>query len=170
MKLFQALKVFEIGDNQLNRKELKSLFRKLTLKHHPDHGGDGEFIKEILEAFEILKDQYSFRIESDKEFEENKNFWNIDNPEMEEVFKKIFHFKKLKIEICGYWMWVTGETFNFRKELKKAGLFYAKKKVAWYWKPPEDKNRNRKGNISLEKIRKKYGSQKLKSHIAKEIN
>ena len=170
MKLFQALKTFGIGDSELTRKELKSVFRKLTLKNHPDHGGDEEVMRKILEAFAILKDQYSFNIESNKELEEDENFWNIDNPEMEEAFKKIFHFKKLKIEICGYWMWVTGETFNFRKELKQAGLFYAKKKVAWYWKPPDDFNRNRKGNISLDKIREKYGSKELKTKSAKEIN
>jgi len=46
MKLFQALKIFEIGDNELTRKQLKSLFRKLTLSHHPDHGGDAEKMKE----------------------------------------------------------------------------------------------------------------------------
>jgi hypothetical protein len=169
MKLFQALKIFGINDNEVTRKELKAIFRQLSLKHHPDHGGDGEFIKEIFEAFELLKDQYTFIIESDKEFEEDKNYWNIDNQEMEEIYKKIFHLKKLEIEICGDWLWVTGETFSFKDELKKAGLFYAKKKIAWYWRPPNGKARGGRGNISLKEIRGKYGSKKLESVDAKRI-
>ena len=168
MKLFEALRYFETEDNKLTRKELKKLFRKLTLKNHPDHGGDTEMMRLIIEAFEVLKEQYSFVIEVDKEFEEDENYWKIDDPEMEKVYKSIYHFENIKIEICGYWMWVTGETYPYRSELKNAGLFYARKKVAWYWKPA-DKNSLGRGKASLEYIRKKYGSKSLETTKAEKI-
>ena len=37
-------------------KELKTAFRKLAAKHHPDAGGDAEKFKEINEAYATLKD------------------------------------------------------------------------------------------------------------------
>lgn len=41
---------------QASEKELKSAFRKLAAKHHPDAGGDAEKFKEINEAYNTLKD------------------------------------------------------------------------------------------------------------------
>jgi curved DNA-binding protein len=39
-----------------SEKELKTAFRKLAAKHHPDAGGDAEKFKEINEAYNTLKD------------------------------------------------------------------------------------------------------------------
>lgn len=36
--------------------EIRSAFRKLAMKHHPDRGGDGDRFKEINEAYSILGD------------------------------------------------------------------------------------------------------------------
>ena len=169
MKLFEAIRIFKIRDNELTRKEMKSLFRKLSLKNHPDQGGDSEKMIIILEAFEVIKENYSFIIEKDKDFEEDKNYWVINDPEMEKIYKSIYHLEDIKIEICGYWMWVTGTTYPYRKLFKESGLFYAKKKIAWYWKSPEKKS-NGRGTATLEKIRKKYGSKSLGTTKAGKIN
>ena len=49
-----------------NESDIKKAFRKLSLKHHPDRGGDAEKFKEINEAYETLKDgenkeEYDFK-------------------------------------------------------------------------------------------------------------
>merc|ERR1719158_1972934 len=36
--------------------ELKKAYRKAAMKHHPDKGGDPEKLKEINEAYDVLKD------------------------------------------------------------------------------------------------------------------
>ena len=36
--------------------KIKSLYRKLSVKHHPDKGGDPEIFNEIRDAYEILSD------------------------------------------------------------------------------------------------------------------
>ncbi len=36
--------------------EIKKAYRKLSLKHHPDRGGDGEYFKKINEAYSVLGD------------------------------------------------------------------------------------------------------------------
>jgi len=37
-------------------KEIKTAFRKLAAKHHPDKGGDSKKFVEIKEAYETLND------------------------------------------------------------------------------------------------------------------
>ena len=36
--------------------EIKKAFRKLSLKHHPDRGGDSDVFKKINEAYQTLGD------------------------------------------------------------------------------------------------------------------
>jgi curved DNA-binding protein len=36
--------------------EIKAAYRKLSLKHHPDRGGDGEQFAKISQAYEVLSD------------------------------------------------------------------------------------------------------------------
>jgi DnaJ family protein A protein 2 len=38
--------------------EIKSVYRKLVLKHHPDRGGDPEMFKKVQAAYELLEEQY----------------------------------------------------------------------------------------------------------------
>ena len=40
-----------------SEKEIKSAFRKLAQKYHPDAGGDENKFKEISEAYETLSDE-----------------------------------------------------------------------------------------------------------------
>jgi DnaJ family protein A protein 2 len=38
-------------------KEIKTAYKKLAIKHHPDRGGDAEKFKEVANAYEILTDE-----------------------------------------------------------------------------------------------------------------
>jgi len=38
-----------------SQREIKSRYRELVLKHHPDLGGDAEEFHKIVEAMEILR-------------------------------------------------------------------------------------------------------------------
>ena len=43
-------------DKGASQEEIKKAFRKLSMKHHPDHGGDEEQFKELNEAYSTLSD------------------------------------------------------------------------------------------------------------------
>jgi len=160
MKLYDALKIFEIKDNSQTKEQIKSLFKKLALQNHPDKGGSTEIMQKIIEAYECIKENYTFVINSDEkkqEFENTANFWDINDEDMKKAYLSIYLLDGLIIEVCGFWMWVTGNTFAHKKELRQAGLYYASKKQAWYWKP-EDYICVSNGKTSLDEIRKSYGS------------
>lgn len=52
-KLYEVLGVEKTATEQ----QIRSSYKKLVLKHHPDKGGDPDTIKEINFAYEVLKDQ-----------------------------------------------------------------------------------------------------------------
>jgi len=52
-KLYEMLEV----DPKASDQEIRSSYKKLVLKHHPDKGGDPEKIKEINMAYEVLSDR-----------------------------------------------------------------------------------------------------------------
>ncbi|MBS0350596.1 MAG: hypothetical protein JSR33_05305 [Proteobacteria bacterium] len=63
----------------------------------------------------------------------------------------------LKIEICGAWVWLSGDTRPHKELLKQHGFRWAPKKERWFYRPEEYRSSNR-GEWSMEKIRTKYGS------------
>jgi len=52
------------------------------------------------------------------------------------------HFD-ITIEICGSWIWLSGDTRKYRKQFKETGFFYTYKKKMWYWRPSDYKSANR---------------------------
>ena len=71
----------------------------------------------------------------------------------------------INIEICGSWVWVTGNTYPNREALKAAGLRYSKGKAAWYWKPEGSHSKARR-NYSMDEIRQLHGSERIKTRSA----
>jgi hypothetical protein len=67
----------------------------------------------------------------------------------------------LTIEVCGTWVWVSGDTKPHREALKKSGFRWASKKAQWYFRPEDSKARRHNGSWSMDKIRSKYGSDKV---------
>ena len=43
---------------EVTENSLKSAYRKMALRHHPDHGGDEEMFKKMQAAYVLLKDRY----------------------------------------------------------------------------------------------------------------
>lgn len=80
-----------------------------------------------------------------------------DSMEFVDRLNSIITIIGLNIEICGSWIWVTGNTKEAKDKLKECGFVWACKKLAWYWRKPEDKKKTR-GTLSLDQIRERYGS------------
>ena len=133
-------------------KVLKIRYRELCKQFHPDLGGDLETMKAINCQYEdALK-----RVHDDKGETLSEENINIEK-DMMEIINKVVALKGIVIEVTGRWVWITGETFPYRKYFKEIGLYWASKKVAWYWRPQDAKCSSRR-SMSFEHIRSKYGS------------
>jgi DnaJ-class molecular chaperone len=176
MRLFDALKVFDIKDGILTKKEVKSIYRKLSKQYHPDKNPDDkqaeEKFKAIGNAYEVIIKNYSFSettlSDEEKEYQSKSDFFYIFDEEMERVYKEIMNLPDIEIELCGLWMWVGGQTYNVKKELKAAGLKFAHKKQMWFYKPEFYKCFNRK-EFGMDEIRTSYGSNPLKTNKLRAI-
>lgn len=137
--------------------ELKAIYKKLAMKHHPDRGGDVEVMKEINalydEYFERLKNTHknakgeTYTKETDETAEEYKNIIN-------ELLKM-----GVVIEIIGCFIWVSGDTKPHKDEIKALGFKWHAKKKMWYKAPAGYRKRyNKKHDYSMEEIRGMYGT------------
>ncbi|MBE9598690.1 J domain-containing protein [Pedobacter sp. MC2016-24] len=146
--------------------EVKAKYKKLALEHHPDRGGDTATMQAINAEYafasaRILKGANLSEEDTEKEIRFSEEY--------RKIIEQIVNLEGIVIELVGLWIWVTGQTYPVRAELKTAGLFFAPKKQAWYYRS-EDLKETRGGKKSLEEIRSKYGSEVVNQNRYKAIN
>ena len=68
------------------------------------------------------------------------------------------------VEVCGSWIWISGDTKPCKDNLKRIGCRWSSKKKQWYWRPPgAGRPWFRSSNeYSMEEIRNEYGSTQIK--------
>jgi hypothetical protein len=139
--------------------EAKREYKRLALIHHPDRGGDTAMMQEINRQYEELMENPFFGFSKAKP-EAQEDFLKFP-----EIIEQIIRFD-ITIEVCGNWIWLSGNTISYREELKKIGFFFAPKKVMWYWRPKDFKSANNRPK-DMDYIRSKYGSDIIASRKGK---
>ncbi len=149
MKISDAINILELS-GEIMPELTKIAFRLAAKKYHPDINQAGtEMMKIINAAYDILKN-YTGTIESDES--------DIEYPEaLNKALTAIINLAGINIEICGAWVWITGDTYQHKAALKENGFRFASKKKAWHFRPDNWKSRSR-GQTTMEEIRGKYGS------------
>ena len=80
-------KILEINTNSSSN-EIKSSYKKLALKYHPDRsGGDEDKFKEITEAYSILSDT-----KKKNDYDKFGIIGDINTENMEDIINKMFGF------------------------------------------------------------------------------
>ena len=155
MNITQALNILKPEGNSFE--DLKKAYRKAAKKYHPDVNPDGlELMKIVNAAFEFLKNnKWSY----DQTTEES----GIDQV-IADLFEKIKNFVGIKAEVCGSWLWISGNTYKYKSKLKEYGFKFASKKKKWYWRPEDYKKRTKK-IFTMEEIRSTFGSVNLDSTV-----
>jgi len=150
MNIEQALNIIHPKGNSLD--DLKMAYRIACKKYHPDINPDGlELMKLINTAHDFLKahvNQWTYT--------QTSNSQGIDEI-LQEIFDKIKHLDGIKAEICGCWLWISGETRTHKAYLKEIKLRYAPKKKKWYWRPEGYKKKSKRV-FSMNEIRLTFGS------------
>jgi hypothetical protein len=131
--------------------EVKRRYKELAMQHHPDRGGDTATMQDINNEYEsVIKNPFfSFSEQTEQEQQEF-----IKYPE---IIDQVIGLQGIIIELIGNWIWISGNTYPYKSQLKQIGFYFAPKKVMWYYRPPDYKSSNRSPK-TIEYIRSKYGS------------
>lgn len=147
MKWFSGIRTAE---------ECKKRYHELVKIYHPDMGGSGIEIKEIISEYKMIWE----RVKNLHYSEEKQETYTKETDEKPEEFiwiiNELFKFKGIVIEMCGSWLWLSGNTLDIKDELKNIGCRWSRGKKKWYythdaWKPTTF-------HKSMQDIRKTYGS------------
>ena len=162
MKYFENVETLE---------ELKKEYKKQVLKLHPDLNMEKDTTKE----FQEMQNEYERIFEKVKNIRRNENGEKYEKQtdekfnEFRDIIEKIIHFKEVKIEIIGNWIWLTGNTKTYKDEIKQLNFRWSQNKCAWYYH--KDKYHKRSKNLmSMEDIRQKFGVQKVENKYNYELS
>ncbi len=142
-----------------SEKEIKDQYKKLAKQYHPDLGGCTEKMKQLNEEYE--KSLTALYQSCGKSITEIDTLLKSDSV-LRESLMKILAIENLIVEVCGEWIWITGETQKAKGILKSAGFLWASKKKAWFWRTPGKRSFNRR-EWGLDEIRSKHGSSVVRS-------
>ena len=163
--------------NNVNTLEkLRKQYKELLKKYHPDNPtGSTEATQEINseydQLFKILKDRHEKHTSESKTEKTDSNNMKYDFSEdakLREVLQKIINFEGINIEIIGCWIWVDGNTYQYKDTLKSLGFKWASQKKKWYFHTEAFRKKSHK-TLSMDDIRDLYGSTEVKTQETKKL-
>jgi hypothetical protein len=150
-----------------NYEEARTLYRKLAHDNHPDHGGDTATMQDInaqwaqYQAYNACNDARTRQTEAHANGRKSAADYHDLNDLAEVLRIKVEALLNISseiiVEVCGLWIWVTGETKAHHAEIKAVeGMRYAHNKQAWYFAAVPSYNRT---THTMDEIRNMHGSQ-----------
>lgn len=149
--------------------ELKKLYHKLAKKYHSDAtGGSDDMMKQInaeyTQMWDKLKDIHWNNTE--------KTYWEATGDrKTTEVADDFIHIVtilsnlNLEIEMCGSWLWISGNTYPYKATLKEEGCRWSKSKKKWYY--TTDPYRKSRKTYTMNQIRMMHGSEEIDTNYYK---
>ena len=159
MRVTDALNILGLNST-VTIKDIKTAYREACKRYHPDINPAGqEMMKAINDGYAALENYQSSESHID-----NDEIDNDYGEHLNDALNAIINLN-LNIEICGAWVWVSGNTYPVKDRVKDAGFKYASKKKMWYFRPEKYRSKNRK-SWDIDKIRAKHGSKSVKEERA----
>lgn len=153
--------------------ELKAAYKKLAKQYHPDLNPDGE--KTMMQ----INDEYDYCVDHLSELwnqtakqagrQPDKATTSQAMREYREIIARMITLDGINIELCGAWLWISGNTKPHKETLKAIGCCWASKKLQWYWRPEELKAVTSRKPLAMDQIRAKYGSIQIEMQTAEKV-
>lgn len=135
--------------------ELRQKYKELLIKYHPDNNPDTDTTK----TMQSINSEYDSLIKSLKGTHTTTNTTDFSEDELKNVLNELIKIlgnnQLVQVEIIGRFIWLSGDTYPFRKEFKNLGFKFSSKKKMWYWGQLKSHNRT---EYDISYIRNKYGS------------
>lgn len=166
MKTIDALNILSINEKEISLEMVKKAYRQACKVYHPDINPAGTArMQAVNEAYESLS-QECFPI-TVAESDVISNYGEALNT----ALNAIINCYGIVIEVCGAWIWVSGETKPNKEILKTPGFMWSSQKEMWYFRPQSQKKRYYGSHQnSIDEIRAKYGSEKINSRFPKALS
>lgn len=154
-------------ENAKTLEDVKQLYKKLARELHPDCNPG----KDTTKDFQMMQQQYNEAFKRLKNVHINKDGETYtketdETPEQyADIINELLRCAGLMIELCGSWLWITGNTREHAETLKKLHFRWSKNKCAWYFHFEPYKKHSKK-SVSLDTIRSMYGSQRFTERTA----
>ena len=140
--------------------QLRSEYRKLAIKHHPDKGGSTVDMQEINAEYEILSKRL---INNEASFTDGRrDFEHHVSETLRQKINEIISFPSdVNIEIIGRWIWVSGNTRPLKDTLKQQGFRFSGNKKSWYWYYGDHYTKLSNKSFTMDDIRNMFGSSQV---------
>lgn len=151
--------------NPRSLEELRKQYKELLKRYHPDNASGStaacqEINAEYSRLFKHLKDKH----ESGNASKDKADFNMHLDKALRAMLEKIVNLDGLQIEICGSWIWLSGNTYQHKSILKALGFSWASNKKMWYWHDESYVKTSRK-TMSIQAIRDLYGSMEVETKM-----
>lgn len=156
--------------------ELRKQYKELLKKYHPDNPSGSTEATQAINAeydklFKVLKDRHESKQTNTDGAKADFNNYKYDfeaDEKLREVLQKIISFANINIEIVGCWLWVDGNTYEYKDTLKALGFKWAREKKKWYFHTEAFRKRSKR-KLSMDDIRSYYGSTEVKADDTKRL-
>ncbi len=155
--------IFAILFGATSLEELRKFARPFIVKFHPDRGGDPEamvalnaIIAKLSESF-VNRSGKRYAEETGKAYAPNESV----NEKVAAAIRFVMGLDGIAAELCGTWLYVSGDTKPHKEALKANGFLWSGPKKMWYFNG-QPKKRYFGKSKSMDYIRMMHGSDKVK--------
>lgn len=159
------------ADHMTSIEEAKKQYKALILKWHPDlavkNGIDYDeatrACQQINAEWDYLR-KHNYNIHTSATgntyTDENQDVPDEVTERYADIIEALVKMEGVLIEICGSFIWLSGNTYEHKAEIKALGFRWANKKKMWFLAPKEWKKKGRR-ELQMDEIRNAYGSVKV---------
>ena len=153
--------------NCKNIEDVKETFRDLAKKLHPDCGGDAEQFKKMMAEYTIifkrLKNVHRAAEKKAEQAEQESHTEYTESPEeFADIISKVIYMDGVEIEIVGRWIWLSGNTYAYKDDIKAAGFFWSSKHKKWYYNGGTKKSKKH-SKLTFDQVKDLHGCKTVKT-------
>jgi len=154
----------------LNVNEVKHRYRQLCFICHPDTGGDTAKMQGLNRLY--LEALQRFDNSTTKDDQGKDHTYHYNRETEQDIMDKINELLRLKMKdvrilLVGYWIWISGNTKDYKDDLKDLKCRWHAKRFMWYWHGKS--YRHRYSKASFTQIALNYGYREFKEREEKAL-